>query len=47
MGKDIIEKTQTISSKITKFISFFNMCNFIKSDKYYEIYLNFFFFTNM
>ena len=32
-----IEKTQKISSKVTKFIWFHDMCNFLKSDKYCEI----------
>jgi len=36
MVKCIIEKTQKISSKITKFIWFFVICKFFKSDKYFE-----------
>jgi len=34
MVKNIIEKTHIILSKITKFIWFFSMCKFFKSDKY-------------
>jgi len=34
MSKDIIEKTQRISSKMTTCIWFLGMCNFFKMDKY-------------
>jgi len=36
MSKDIIKKTQRISSKMTTFIWFLGMCNFFKMDKYCE-----------
>jgi len=36
MVKGIIENTHIISSKITKFISFFGYCNFSKMDMYFE-----------
>jgi len=36
MVNGIIEKTQRISSKLTKFIWFLGMCKFLKSNKYCE-----------
>jgi len=38
MIKGVIENTHIISSKITKFIWFFDYYNFSKIDMYFEMY---------